>query len=234
MFTSVNLKRAAYLFLKMYTSVNLKRATYLFLKIFTKANLERATYLFFKISTGVKLKRPTYFFLRMFTRVHFKWATYLFLQMFTRVKIKTTKYPFLKLPLSPCVDQIGDAHIDQSHWGRAEDMHMPRPCHKASPGNGSSDVAGEWAAALAAASIVFKDKGGECCTGSLFVSFVCLIDVWSPVVQQLIEFTLKKIQTFIDTCLGRILRSETSSSRTRWKRAKKQLAVDEILQRRRK
>ena len=119
----------------------------------------------------------------MSTRVNLKRGTYLFLTMLTRVDIKTATYLFLKLLLSPCVDQIGDAHIDQSHWGRAEDMHMPRPCHKASPGNGSSDVAGEWAAALAAASIVFKDKGGECCTGSLLVSFICLIDGWSLVVQ---------------------------------------------------
>ena len=39
-------------------------------------------------------------------------------------------------------------------------MTMQRPCYKLSPSKHGSDVAGEWAAALAAASIVFKDKGG--------------------------------------------------------------------------
>ena len=47
--------------------------------------------------------------------------------------------------------------------------------------------------------------------------------------------TLGKIQTFINTCLRRILRirwPETTSNRGLWKRTKQQLAEDEILQRR--
>ena len=46
--------------------------------------------------------------------------------------------------------------------------------------------------------------------------------------------TLKKIQTFINTCLIRILRiqrPETISSRERWKRTKQQPAEDEVPQR---
>lgn len=37
---------------------------------------------------------------------------------------------------------------------------MNRPCLKVrNPQDGGADIAGEWAAALAAGSIVFKDKG---------------------------------------------------------------------------
>ncbi|XP_076451392.1 endoglucanase E-4-like [Babylonia areolata] len=57
------------------------------------------------------------------------------------------------------VVQIGEGRTDHSFWGRPEDMTMDRPCHKATAGHSCSDVAGEWAAAMAAASLVFRDKG---------------------------------------------------------------------------
>ncbi|XP_025083907.1 LOW QUALITY PROTEIN: uncharacterized protein LOC112557954 [Pomacea canaliculata] len=57
------------------------------------------------------------------------------------------------------VVQIGDGNADHSFWGRPEDMTMNRPCLKVrNPQDGGADIAGEWAAALAAGSIVFKDK----------------------------------------------------------------------------
>ena len=64
--------------------------------------------------------------------------------------------------MSVFVDQIGDGNEDHHFWGRPEDMTMNRPCYRIGPGKPGSDVAGEWAAALAAAYLVFKDKGGEC------------------------------------------------------------------------
>ncbi|XP_029122879.2 endoglucanase 17 isoform X2 [Elaeis guineensis] len=53
--------------------------------------------------------------------------------------------------------QVGDAFRDHSCWERAEDMDTPRTVYKVDPAHPGSDVAGETAAALAAASIVFRD-----------------------------------------------------------------------------
>lgn len=52
--------------------------------------------------------------------------------------------------------QVGDPVEDHKCWERAEDMDSPRTVYKVTPSNPGSDVAGETAAALAAASIVFK------------------------------------------------------------------------------
>ncbi|KAK6948006.1 Glycoside hydrolase family 9 [Dillenia turbinata] len=54
--------------------------------------------------------------------------------------------------------QVGDPYKDHECWERPEDMDTPRNVYKVSPQNPGSDVAAETAAALAAASIVFKDS----------------------------------------------------------------------------
>ncbi|XP_059276432.1 endoglucanase 1-like [Lycium ferocissimum] len=54
--------------------------------------------------------------------------------------------------------QVGDPTQDHRCWERPEDMDTPRNVYKVSPQNPGSDVAAETAAALAAASIVFKDS----------------------------------------------------------------------------
>lgn len=54
--------------------------------------------------------------------------------------------------------QVGDPNRDHSCWERPEDMDTPRTVYKVSPQNPGSDVAAETAAALAAASVVFKDS----------------------------------------------------------------------------
>lgn len=48
--------------------------------------------------------------------------------------------------------------MDHRCWERPEDMDTPRNVYKVSPQNPGSDVASETAAALAAASIVFRDS----------------------------------------------------------------------------
>lgn len=48
--------------------------------------------------------------------------------------------------------------MDHKCWERPEDMDTPRNIYKVSTQNPGSDVAAETAAALAAASIVFKDS----------------------------------------------------------------------------
>lgn len=91
--------------------------------------------------------------------------------------IKWSSDYFLKCHVSPYefYGQVGDFYIDHKFWGRPEDMNMTRPAYKITkehPGNVQnrfktlfdkhfflgSDLAGEVAAALAATSLVFKDK----------------------------------------------------------------------------
>lgn len=52
--------------------------------------------------------------------------------------------------------QVGQGGTDHGWWGPAEVMQMARPSYKISPTCPGSDLAGETAAALAAASIVFQ------------------------------------------------------------------------------
>ena len=52
--------------------------------------------------------------------------------------------------------QVGDPYSDHNCWERPEDMDTRRTVYKIDHNNPGSDVAGETAAALAAASIVFR------------------------------------------------------------------------------
>ncbi|XP_042506942.1 endoglucanase 11-like [Macadamia integrifolia] len=52
--------------------------------------------------------------------------------------------------------QVGDGDTDHYCWQRSEDMTTPRRGYKIDERNPGSDLAGETAAAMAAASIVFK------------------------------------------------------------------------------
>lgn len=52
--------------------------------------------------------------------------------------------------------QVGDGASDHSCWQRPEDMTTPRNAYKIDAQHPGADLAGESAAALAAASIVFK------------------------------------------------------------------------------
>ncbi|XP_053631602.2 endoglucanase A [Cherax quadricarinatus] len=76
-------------------------------------------------------------------RAAVKWATDYFL------KAHTAEYEFY--------GQVGAGQVDHSFWGRPEDMHMERPSMKIDKSAPGSDLACETAAALAAASIVFKE-----------------------------------------------------------------------------
>ncbi|MBE9127593.1 MULTISPECIES: glycoside hydrolase family 9 protein [unclassified Coleofasciculus] len=52
--------------------------------------------------------------------------------------------------------QVGDGNLDHAYWGAPENMTMARPSFKIDRQNPGSDLAGEAAASLAAASIVFR------------------------------------------------------------------------------
>jgi endoglucanase len=54
--------------------------------------------------------------------------------------------------------QVGDAYSDHNCWERPEDMDTLRTVYKVDRAHPGSDVAGETAAALAAASIVFRSR----------------------------------------------------------------------------
>ncbi len=51
---------------------------------------------------------------------------------------------------------MGNATADHDIWVRPQDMAMPRPAWSITPTKPGSDLAGETAAAMAAASILFK------------------------------------------------------------------------------
>ena len=52
--------------------------------------------------------------------------------------------------------QVGDGDTDHYCWQRPEDMTTSRQAYKVDENNPGSDIAGETAAAMAAASIVFR------------------------------------------------------------------------------
>lgn len=54
--------------------------------------------------------------------------------------------------------QVGDAFSDHNCWERPEDMDTLRTAYKIDRAHPGSDVAGETAAALAAAAIVFRSR----------------------------------------------------------------------------
>ncbi|KAL1812924.1 hypothetical protein ACET3Z_022989 [Daucus carota] len=66
---------------------------------------------------------------------------------------------FIKAHTSPNVlwAEVGDGDTDHYCWQRPEDMTTSRQAHKIDENNPGSDLAGETAAAMAAASIVFKE-----------------------------------------------------------------------------
>ncbi|CAL4122327.1 unnamed protein product [Meganyctiphanes norvegica] len=70
---------------------------------------------------------------------------------------------FIKAHIAPNVlyGQVGDSDLDHSYWGRPEDMTLPRPAFKITTEMPGSDLAGETAAALAAASILFAESDAK-------------------------------------------------------------------------
>ncbi len=80
-----------------------------------------------------------------------RWATDYFL------KCHTGPYEFY--------GQVGNGQEDHGYWGRPEDMTLTRPAYKLTANNPGSEVVGETAAALAAASIAFRETGDnlKCC-----------------------------------------------------------------------
>lgn len=72
--------------------------------------------------------------------------------------ICTTMAPFFFYLIQSALNnyQVGDGDTDHYCWQRPEDMTTSRRAYKVDERNPGSDVAGETAAAMAAASIVFR------------------------------------------------------------------------------
>ncbi|KAG7158447.1 Endoglucanase E-4-like 12 [Homarus americanus] len=85
-----------------------------------------------------------------------KWATDYFLEAYTAY------WEFY--------GQVGEGGIDHGYWGRPEDMFMKRPSAKIDTEAPGSELAAETAAALAAASIVFKEDDPDYSTKMLGVA----------------------------------------------------------------
>ena len=70
---------------------------------------------------------------------------------------------FLKAHVSPneLYCQVGDGHADHAYPGRPETMNIHRPAYKIDSNNPGSDCAGETAASLAAAAVLFQDEDPE-------------------------------------------------------------------------
>ena len=68
---------------------------------------------------------------------------------------------FIKCHSEPNVlyGQVGNGHIDHAHWHRPEEIQYETPAYKIDVNSPGSDLAGETAAALAAASKVFEKAG---------------------------------------------------------------------------
>ena len=74
-----------------------------------------------------------------------KWSTDYF------IGCHTSDYEF--------IGQIGDGYTDHAYWGRPEEMDIERPAFSITAEQPGSELAGETAAALASASIVYRDAG---------------------------------------------------------------------------
>ena len=57
------------------------------------------------------------------------------------------------------IGQVGSNEIEQSYWGRPEDMTLKRPVYQIDEKNPGSDLAAETAASLAASFLLFRDEG---------------------------------------------------------------------------
>lgn len=72
--------------------------------------------------------------------------------------------------------QVGDGDIDHAYWGAPEDMTMERPTYSVTAENPGTEVTAETAAALASASIVFRNAGDTAYADQLLETAIQLYD----------------------------------------------------------
>ncbi|QPH54235.1 glycoside hydrolase family 9 protein [Pontivivens ytuae] len=72
--------------------------------------------------------------------------------------------------------QVGDGDVDHAWWGPPEEMDMWRPTYSIDAQNPGSDVAAETAAAMASASIFFREQGDTAYADTLLEKAIKLYD----------------------------------------------------------
>jgi endoglucanase len=101
----------------------------------------------------------TNYFIKAHTEPNGLWVQVILLRAILYITGPTTPGPALQSSLSNgarCPLQVGDGDSDHLCWERAEDMSTPRTAFKIDTNHPGSDVAGETAAALAAAAKAFR------------------------------------------------------------------------------
>lgn len=103
-----------------------------------------------------------------FTATQLAWSVYEYQDAFEQTgqldealdNIKWATDYFLKAHTAPneLYGQVGSGSVDHSWWGPAEVMQMERPSYKIDASCPGSDLAGETAAAMASASILFESE----------------------------------------------------------------------------
>ncbi|CAL5006588.1 unnamed protein product [Urochloa decumbens] len=98
--------------------------------------------------------------------------------LYLRSAIQWGAYFLLRAHTSPTTlyTQVGDGNADHQCWERPEDMDTPRTLYKITASSPGSEAAGEAAAALAAAYLVFKDDPDKTLATQLLASSRSLFD----------------------------------------------------------
>lgn len=72
--------------------------------------------------------------------------------------------------------QVGDGDIDHAYWGSPKDMTMSRPTYAVTADMPGTEVTAEMAAALASASIVFRNAGDTAYADELLDTAIDIYD----------------------------------------------------------
>ncbi|CAL5012119.1 unnamed protein product [Urochloa decumbens] len=98
--------------------------------------------------------------------------------LYLRSAIQWGAYFLLRAHTSPTTlyTQVGDGNADHQCWERPEDMDTPRTLYKITASSPGSEAAGEAAAALAAAYLVFKDDPDKTLATQLLAASRSLFD----------------------------------------------------------
>jgi hypothetical protein len=72
--------------------------------------------------------------------------------------------------------QVGDGDIDHAYWGSPKDMTMSRPTYAVTADMPGTEVTAEMAAALASASIVFRNAGDTAYADELLDTAINIYD----------------------------------------------------------
>ena len=97
--------------------------------------------------------------------------------------------------------QVGDGFADHAVWGAPEDMAMHRPTYSVTADRPGTEVTAETAAALASASIVFRDAGDTAYADTLLDTAIRLFD-FSAAYQGSYADAIPEVRSFYNSHSG--------------------------------